>query len=172
MNENPNEKVIAVGLDGVLAMYDHWRGIDQIGAPLPGAVEFTRALSKLGRVMIYTVRCSATVNAPTLGVELVERVRNWLDEHGFSYDEIWSEVGKPLYNVLIDDRAVHCNPQDDPGGAYELAISQATILIVDQDARDADEKDEAPPEDIMPPAGEQTNLPPEMEIPPDASPSP
>ena len=119
-----NKPSVLVDLDGVLAKYDGWRGVENIGAPIPGAVEFTRQLSEFARVVIYTTRCkeypgSTSAPAGAAGsdrrpvVELVAIVTTWLDRHGFHYDEIYSGQGKPFGVAVIDDRAVSCLPQED-----------------------------------------------------------
>lgn len=106
------KKSIAIDLDGVLAHYDCWKGLDYIGDPIPGAVEFTARLAEYFDVIIHTVRCSSEINGPESANLLVNRVRRWLDKHGFIYQHIWSEPGKPLAVAYIDDRGIRCTPQD------------------------------------------------------------
>lgn len=103
------KKTICVDLDGVLADYSQgWQGIDHIGDPLPGAVEFVKKLNKLGRVVIFTCRCNPAVNKDVIMAEA--HVAVWLVKHDFEYDEICTERGKPIASAYIDDRAVYCNP--------------------------------------------------------------
>lgn len=131
-------KTICVDLDGVLARYDEWKGIDHIGIPNPGAVEFTKALSKFARVVIFTTRCKVfPPNAP--GPEgnpepgrddvdlLTARVEAWLNLHGFWYDEVYAGQGKPLAAGYIDDRAVLCEPQAHKG-AFAAALARTQFL--------------------------------------------
>ena len=48
---------IGVDLDGTLAHYDHWRGVDTIGTPIAPMVERVRAWRRLGLdVRIFTAR--------------------------------------------------------------------------------------------------------------------
>jgi phosphoglycolate phosphatase-like HAD superfamily hydrolase len=121
-------KTVLVDLDGVLADYTSgWRGIDHIGDPIPGAVEFTRHLAEFARVVIYTTRCKAyleTAPGPD-GVPEPDRndperlagiVKVWLDRHGFTYDEVYTGQGKPFAAAIIDDRAVVCRPQSPYAG--------------------------------------------------------
>lgn len=124
------QKTIAVDLDGTLARYDGWRGIDHIGDPLPGAAEFVRRLRQLGRVMIYTTRCTSEVRGDDRGDpgELRDRIANWCNAHGIEFDEIWTGQGKPLYAALVDDRAVACRPQDD-ASAYDGALMEVRRLV-------------------------------------------
>ena len=123
------KKSVAVDLDGVLAEYTEWKGIGHFGDPIPGAVEFIDALREHFDIIIHTVRCSSEINGPESANLLVKRVRNWLDKHGFHYDHIWSEPGKPLAVAYIDDRAIRCEPQVAQGDKekaayYELIVRQ------------------------------------------------
>lgn len=127
------QKSIAVDLDGVLARYDGWRGVDHIGEPLPGAAEFLRRLKAMGaRVVIYTTRTNAdpAVSERRESVEmLTQRVRLWLDAHGLPYDEIYVGQGKPLASAYVDDRAVPCLPQIAGSFAYEIALLHTENLL-------------------------------------------
>lgn len=128
------KKTVLVDLDGVLADYSKgWQGVDKIGDPIPGAVEFTKVLSRFARVVIYTTRCSA--DAPDRSganvAQLVSRVKAWLDGHGFAYDDIFSGQGKPLAACIIDDRAVNCNPQSPfvkDIGPFDLMPYESAIM--------------------------------------------
>jgi hypothetical protein len=130
------KKTVLVDLDGVLADYSRgWQGIDHIGDPIPGAVEFVRRLSEFARVVIYTTRCKAypaDQPGPDGAPEpcrddseaLAFRVRTWLNRHGFTYDEVYTDQGKPFAAAIVDDRAVVCRPQ--------------SPLVNDRDRRDPD----------------------------------
>jgi len=119
------KKTVAVDVDGVLAKYDKWRGLDNIGDPVPGAVEFTKRLGQKYEVLIFTTRCSMSVatgrDSGETAESLVARVKAWLDKHGFHYDRIWSGQGKPLTFCIIDDNAIRCQPQAD-SSAFEIAL--------------------------------------------------
>ena len=106
------KKTVCVDLDGVLADFSGgWQGIDVIGDPIPGAVEFVKPLSELADVLIFTTRCS--VDIQKLAPHLLRRpVQEWLDRNGFVYADIWTGRGKPIASAYIDDRAVHCAPQE------------------------------------------------------------
>jgi hypothetical protein len=106
------KKNVCVDLDGVLAEYGSWKGLDHIGEPVLGAQGFMERLSEYANVIVHTVRCSSEINSKEAPHLLVNRVRKWLDKHGFKYDHIWSEPGKPLADAYVDDRAVPCRPQD------------------------------------------------------------
>ena len=49
---------VCVDLDGVIASYKGWKGLGEIGSPLPGALEFITKLSTVADVVIFTSRCS------------------------------------------------------------------------------------------------------------------
>ena len=100
-------KRIAIDLDGTLAHYDHWRGCEHIGEPLPGAVEFTKLLRDLGFwIAIYSCR---NMKGDTQNIQIVS---DWLRTRGFYYDEIF--LGKKYADWYIDDKAISCTPQTDP----------------------------------------------------------
>lgn len=133
------KKAVCVDLDGVLARYDGWKGIDHIGDPLPGAVEFTHRLAKFARIVVFTTRCKA-YRADEPGPEgqpepcrddsevLADRVRQWLDWHGFAFDEVYTGQGKPIAVAYVDDRAVCCTPQK-VDGEFESAIEAVKYLF-------------------------------------------
>jgi hypothetical protein len=105
------KKTIALDVDGTLAFYNGWKGLDHFGDPIPGAVEFTKQLAKYYDIVIFTCRCTPDLHR--LSANLLEnKVKAWLDEHGFVYHHIYSSPGKPYADVYIDDRAVSCRPQD------------------------------------------------------------
>ena len=77
---------VCVDLDGVLASYDKWRGLDHIGDPVEGALEFAKALDKKADIVIFTSRCSperieeegSTLSSGQYRIRIVE----WLEKHG------------------------------------------------------------------------------------------
>ena len=118
------KRSVCVDLDGVLASYrDGWKGVEQIGDPIPGAVEFTRQLSEFARVVIFTTRVKRDMDdRPPQYQEpgaLLALVQGWLDRHGFTYDEIYEGQGKPIASAYIDDRAVVCRPESPFVGMLE-----------------------------------------------------
>ena len=121
---------IAVDLDGVLAQYNGWKGVEHIGPPIPGAGPFMERLMKLGKVMVYTTRTN-TLNLKEghNAGELVERVTNWLVTHNIPHDGIHHEGGKPLCAVIIDDRAVCCRPQANGPTQFDIAVAGAEFMI-------------------------------------------
>ncbi len=85
---------VCVDLDGVLNLYDGWRGADYFHPPRPGAEGFLRSLAAQNyRIIIFTIRWAA-------------HVEDWLDQHGLrSYvDSVTNQ--KPVAHVYLDDRAI------------------------------------------------------------------
>ena len=132
------KKTVAVDLDGVLATYDGWKGIDNIGEPIVGAVQFTKDLSAFARVVIFTTRCKTyppTAPGPKGMPEpcrddvnaLVQRVVEWLDRHGFAWHEVYCGQGKPFAAAYIDDRAVVCRPQAVQDKAFEFHCAKEFV---------------------------------------------
>jgi len=105
-------KCVAIDVDGVLAIHDDWKGVDVIGLPIQGAVEFVATVAEHWDIVIHTCRCTPSLNRLAAHL-LVNRLRAWLDEHGFVYHHIWAEEGKPVADYYIDDKGVYCNPQKD-----------------------------------------------------------
>jgi hypothetical protein len=107
-------RTVAVDLDGVLASYDGWKGLEKIGEPIEGAREFMEALCEKYFVLIHTARI-ANENVKT--EDHIQRVKNmvigWLVENGIPYGDVYTGRGKPLASAFIDDRAVSCRPQED-----------------------------------------------------------
>jgi hypothetical protein len=104
------KKTVCCDLDGVLAEYNGWQGVEKIGAPIPGSQEFTRKLSLVSDVVIFTTRCNPEQNPNYEPAFLRETVRRWLDLNGFHYHSIYMGRGKPIAAAYVDDRSVPCNP--------------------------------------------------------------
>jgi len=132
------KKSICVDLDGVLARYDGWKGIEHIGDPIPGAREFMKSLASSFRVVVYSTRCkvfSEGVPGPDGTPEpcrddvsrLVAIVKTWLDKHGFAYNEVYADQGKPFAIAYVDDRAAVCEPQKSEV-AFEMALGRVWDL--------------------------------------------
>jgi hypothetical protein len=108
---------VGVDLDGTLAKYYGWKGIDHIEDPIPGAVEFCNRLAKKYDVIIHTARCNLFADGRPEGCTpelLKSKVKAWLDKHGFHYKDIYTGVGKLIASAYVDDRAVSCRPLDIP----------------------------------------------------------
>lgn len=97
---------IGVDLDGTLAEYDGWQGIEHIGAPVPAMVErVKRWLGEGRKVKVFTARYSE----PGSQAAVRYSVWKWTKEHigvtlpvtntkDFGMSELW------------DDRAVAVEP--------------------------------------------------------------
>ncbi len=90
-------KTIMVDLDGVICTEE--RTFERpLAKPIPGAREALARLKEAGHtIIIYTAR-----NWPEY-----RATKQWLDERGFAYDAL--EMGKPVADVWIDDRALRFN---------------------------------------------------------------
>ncbi len=128
-----NKPRVCVDLDGVLAKYDGWNGIENIGPPLPGAVEFAKSLAKMADIVIFTSRCSldqgglqdkSGIAPGKLRLIVVE----WLEKHGIPFADVYTGQGKPRAAAFIDDRAVSCTPQKDDS-AFANAIKRTRSLL-------------------------------------------
>lgn len=121
---------VCVDLDGVLAQYDKWKGVDHFGDPVPGALEFAKELSKFANITVFTSRCAQDVlegSRITPG-QLRIKVIDWLEKHKFPYADVYTGQGKPRAAAFIDDRAVHCDPQNDEG-AFDRSLAAARDLV-------------------------------------------
>lgn len=101
-------KVIAFDFDGVISSYDGWKGVDVFGTPDMNVVYAMRRLSaQEWKIVVFTTR----IETPKL--------RAWLKEHDVPYNSINSTKHnppdtsiKPIYHVIVDDRAVQYKGQD------------------------------------------------------------
>lgn len=87
-------KTVALDFDGVMNLYDGWKGEDHLFDPRPGLKEFLVDLKKAGyKVVIFSARSAA-------------KIEEWLEKH-----ELRKYVGKvsnekPMAHCYVDDRAV------------------------------------------------------------------
>lgn len=116
---------VCIDLDGVLARYDGWKGIDVIGPPIEGALDFAKQIAKFAEIVVYTSRCAAeTIEAEDSKITAGQAriyVIEWLERHGFPFTDVYIGQGKPKVHAFIDDRAVHCSPQSTPD-AFTTAL--------------------------------------------------
>ena len=113
---------VCLDVDGVLADRTYGHGAEDLGDPIPGAVEFTRALAERAEVVIHSARLHAADPNSAAGRKAEARLRDWLDHHGFAYQAIASGVGKPVASAYVDDRGVSCRPMDDGPRAFDDAL--------------------------------------------------
>lgn len=107
MNSIVDKPTICVDIDGVLAYYTPE---PDIGPPVPGAVHFTSMLGLKYCVLIHTTRATPSLNPGMSKEHIRKRISDWLDHHGFNYDDIWMDEGKPDCVGFVDDNAVTCRP--------------------------------------------------------------
>lgn len=100
---------IAFDLDGTLASYDHWRGIEHIGQPIKPMIDRAKDFLKQGiEVRIFTARVSVSIDDRS-----IEETRKHI--------EVWclENIGRVLpvtcckdYGMvaLYDDRCVQVEP--------------------------------------------------------------
>jgi hypothetical protein len=134
---------VCLDLDGVLAQYSGWEGLDQIGPPIPGALDFAWELAEIADIVIFTSRCSldAGGEAPTTRLsprQLRIKIIDWLEKYKFPYTDVYAGQGKPRASAFIDDRAVYCSPQKDKN-AFKNALD-ATKLVLSKTKKDAREE--------------------------------
>ncbi|NNE66753.1 MAG: hypothetical protein HKN33_09305, partial [Pyrinomonadaceae bacterium] len=121
-------KTVCVDLDGVLAQYDGWQGLENIGDPVEGAREFMEELSKKYHVLVHTARVA---NERVKTEDHVQRVKSlvieWLVENKIPFGDVYTGRGKPLASAFIDDRALSCRPQEE-SEAFENALRALSQL--------------------------------------------
>ncbi len=94
------KKSIAIDLDGTLAHFDGWKGIHDIGDPIPNVLAKLKEKRAEGyAIKIFTARCS--------DLRAKFFIKRWLEKHDIPYDditnikdssmkEIWDDLAKPL----------------------------------------------------------------------------
>lgn len=93
---------IGVDLDGTLAHYEGWQGIEHIGEPVPAMLARVKRWLGEGReVRIFTARCQTP--------EAVPHIKAWLDLHGLGGLQI-TNVKDFAMDELWDDRCVQVAP--------------------------------------------------------------
>jgi len=103
---------VCVDLDGTIAEYYGWKGLDNIGEPIKGAKEFLTEISKFAKIIIHTAR----ICGPKERIEFAEdAIRKWLIKNELPFHSIHLNQGKPIASAYIDDRAVSCEAQISPG---------------------------------------------------------
>ena len=97
------QRTVCIDLDGTIAAYDHWRGPEHFGAPLPGVQSALAKLKDNGwRIIIFTTRGDKGL------------VLAYLNQHQIPFDFInenpdqppQANPGKPIADIYIDDRAL------------------------------------------------------------------
>ena len=102
MEEEPEESEsemgwIGVDLDGTLAVYDDWKGMDHIGEPVPAMLERVKQMVADGKnVKIFTAR----VSGPEFDIAIVHE---WLKANGLPELEVTNVKDFNMIH-LYDDR--------------------------------------------------------------------
>jgi len=99
---NEEDSWIGVDLDGTLAFYNEWAGIDHIGDPVPAMLLRVRQWLHEGKnVKIFTARAADPKAIPY--------IEKWLENNGLGGLEITNQ--KDLHMTeLWDDRCVQVVP--------------------------------------------------------------
>lgn len=104
MNEH-GVKSVAIDLDGTLAEYDGWKGVEHIGKPIPVMMEVVKLMIGMGYdVEIFTARVSS--NSDEEATEAEYYIHKWLRENGLPHLEV-TAIKKKKFDEFWDDRAVH-----------------------------------------------------------------
>lgn len=132
-------KAVAVDLDGVLAEYEGWKGLEEIGDPQPGVRGFLQAVrEELDlEVVVHTTRGNPDPfhegEQRATPEELEGLIWRWLQEHRLDglVDRVWIGTGKPIAVAYVDDRAVLCNPgrARDPEHEFAAAYNHVSMLL-------------------------------------------
>ena len=98
---------IAVDLDGTLAHYDEWRGVDHIGPPIPAMVDRVKQwLAEGTTVKVFTARVSGNAVEANAARLVIQR---WLVKQGIGGLEITCRKDYHMI-ALWDDRCVQVVP--------------------------------------------------------------
>ncbi len=93
---------IGVDLDGTLAEYDGWKGVDHIGKVIPRTLEYIRQKLSGGiEVRIFTARASIPEQIPA--------VKQWLASHGLGMLMVTCTKDVQMIE-LVDDRCTQVIP--------------------------------------------------------------
>ncbi len=94
---------IGVDLDGTLAEYDGWKGIEHIGRPIKKMIDFVKDLIESGEeVKIFTARAAEPKSIPF--------IKNWLKDTDLPDDLEITNVKDIGMKRIYDDRAVQVLP--------------------------------------------------------------
>lgn len=97
---------IGIDLDGTLAEYDGWKGIEHIGEPVPAMAARMRKWWGEGRqVKIFTAR----VSDPESALAVRRHIQDWLVKHNLPVVEVTNIKDFGMLE-LWDDRAIQIEP--------------------------------------------------------------
>jgi hypothetical protein len=111
---------VCIDLDGVLALRVKSGKRTDIGPPIDGAVEFTRAINDYADIIVLTSRMADLTGQDR--DEMKAKIETWLDRHSLAYSSVHDGQGKPPAHAYIDDKGVACRPEYDGQTAFTLAL--------------------------------------------------
>lgn len=121
------KRIIAVDLDGTLAHYDGWRGVDKIGHVIPEVLNAIKmAQADEAEVWLFTARVSDPADAYTAGMY----IKKWLAENNISVNGV-TAVKHKFFTEFWDDRALQ-------------VIKNQGIFVINPAQLDTDEMPTAP----------------------------
>lgn len=98
---------IGVDLDGTLAHYVRWQGVEHVGDPVPAMMErVKRWIAANYRVKIFTARVACPEPERSICVKVIQ---DWCERHGLPRLEVTNEKDFGMIE-LWDDRAVQVEP--------------------------------------------------------------
>lgn len=122
----------AVDLDGTLATYDRWRGVDHIGEPIEPMVRHVKELLANGDfVTIFTARVAPEAARNESCDRAREVIAEWCRMH-IGQELPITAVKLPVFHAILDDRAEQILPNDGRNAAlafHELAKDCINIMI-------------------------------------------
>jgi hypothetical protein len=120
--EGHRKPVVCFDFDGVIADYKEWLGFNVFGSPNTKIIDIMKKLRPYCTIIIWTTRS----DTPEL--------RDYLKIFGIPYDSLNSSAHnppctsiKPIYDVIVDDRAIGKDKFDK--GLLEAIIDLAKINI-------------------------------------------
>lgn len=97
-----HEDTLAVDLDGTLAEYTDWKGVEHIGKPIQKMLDRVKKWIKEGKtVVIFTARAEEA--------EAIKYIEQWLEDNGIGGLEVTNQKSKSFIEIW-DDRAIQVKP--------------------------------------------------------------
>lgn len=122
---------VGVDLDGTLAYYDYWRGIDHIGAPIVPILRYVKGLLREGvKVKIFTARLQE-------GSDAVKPIEQWCNYYLGQVLEVTDKKDGGMV-FLIDDRAVAVEKNT---GQFLSAVPLMDVIRKHDDVNNPDHPD-------------------------------
>jgi hypothetical protein len=105
-------KVAAIDFDGVIHRYSKgWHDGTIYDPPIEGTKNSLERLREAGYfILIFSSRAADRVVDGETHPGQAEEIERYLDSYEIPYDQVWRGE-KPIYDVLIDDRAVRFVPE-------------------------------------------------------------